>query len=163
MKKIVITALALLLAVSVCAAARAEQISATALWIYNSYAVYYSAPQISDEDAVFITEDGNRLYADFGSFGAGFQVSDSGAIENGFVYTNDASAASDFLGECMAMISFLGRVDISACGMLLNQFMDVKSGRDSIPHYVDTDAFQIIRNDAYQYFFLYLNNDGATS
>lgn len=131
---------------------------------YRSYTSVYAAPELSTEAAVSTVEEGNKILAVFEHMSAGFIFTDSGTVESGAVYTNEDEAASDFLAECMAMIAFLGEIDFTAYGMLLNQYMSIKADRDSSVYYMASgDAFQVIKQDPYKYMFIYLNQDGVTN
>lgn len=93
----------------------------------------------------------------------GFEMSPLGGIRTGAVYAKDENHLDEFLCASFAMMTFLGKMDYQAAGMLLYQFTRVKADKDSSPFTIGMDAFQIIPTSQFKYSMVYMNNDGKVS
>lgn len=152
MKKIAVIVLSLCLMAS-CAHADIN----TDLFVhYNSWAETLKAPLL-DKDSLNIVDNYYFLYS--GDIRFVFEVSLTGAIRSGFIFTDDDSCAIDFLSSCIAMTAFFSDFSFDYYGKILHQFMDVHLGYSSTPHNIGTDAFQITTSDKGKYSFVYMNND----
>ena len=125
---------------------------------YNACALVLGAPQLKGECK---SENDYVLYQ-INSLLIGFELSPTGNIRSGFIYSDDDTNSADFLCSGMAMISFLGETDMTAFGMLLMQYVRTRSGQDSVPYTLGMDQFQVVNSNAAKYSFIYMNNDNKT-
>ena len=157
MKRLIAFTVVFCLACSVCFA---DGITQAQLIRYNACAATYGAPELDDKQAT--TNSSGFILYPFDSFTVAFETTASGDIRTGYVYASDESQIADFLLSCSAMVTFLGKVDIQAQGVLLSQFGYTRAGSDSIPGSIGIDSFKLMAYDPYPYFFTYLNNDLVT-
>ena len=125
---------------------------------YNACASVMGAPKLEGECK---SENDYVLYQ-INSLLIGFELSPTGNIRSGFIYSDDESNSADFLCSGMAMISFLGETDMTAFGMLLMQYGRIRSGQDSVPYTLGMDQFQVVESNAAKFSFIYMNNDSKT-
>ena len=151
MKKLICILLLVCMAAS-CACAEVDQIM---LIKYNSCASVFSAPKL---DTAQMKSTGTVYVFTMPPLIIGFEF-DGDAIKTGAVYAKDDTCAADFLASCMAMLYYLGDLDYSAIGVMLQQYMDIRRGESSIPHYIGQDVFQIITSEDTKFCMVYMNND----
>ena len=127
---------------------------------YDSAAYVFGAPEISGHQMV---QNGSIYTFNLGPLMIGFDFNDDGSVKRSAIYAKDDSCAADFLSSCMAMIYCLGDIDYTAFGMMLQQFTDIRNGKETMFYNIGKDVFQVLAGDTHKYCFVYLNNDQKTS
>ena len=126
------------------------------LLVYNACASTFGAPQLADP----VKSTNDMILFDVNSMVVGFELSPISGIRSGFIYANNDECSADFLSTGMAMISFLGETDITAFGMLLTQFCEIRAGKTTIEYSIGNDGFGVTTSDDAKYIFIYINSDG---
>ena len=139
-----------------CACAEVDQIM---LIKYNSCASVFGAPKL---DMAQMKTKGTTSIFEMPPLIIGFDFAGD-VPKTGVIYANDDAYAADFLASCMAMLYYLGDLDYTAFGVMLGQYMDIRRGEESIPHFIGTDVFKIDKSDNFKYCLIYMNNDLKTN
>ena len=126
---------------------------------YNDYAYATGAGQLDIATMTTASNNPNMFIFQLGEYNVAFEMFSGKTVKNGYVFTGSNSCTVDFLCGCMAMVSFLGEIDIHSYGMLMSQFSALYAGHDSTPGTIGQDAFQIILDDNMGYLLVYMNND----
>lgn len=159
MKKIVCVLLLVCMMIP-CASA---DIASDLYWEYLPFADTYGAPTYKETDISLQSKEKNTYTADAGSVTIVYEITATNDIRTVIVCAKDDSCAADFLCTCTAMISYLGKTDFTAFGLMLGSFAMVRSGSESAPCPLGSDAFTIMSSDSFKYLFMYANNDLTTN
>lgn len=129
---------------------------------YNDFARTVGADELDINNALVAPENQNLYFFQMGEYTVAFELSGK-SIKSGFVFTSSDACIPDFLCSCVAMVSFLGEINIPSYGMILYQFCSLRAGIDSIPDKIGKDAFQIIMDENMGYLLVYMNDDLAVN
>lgn len=151
--------LAIILSVLLLIPAAGAEVDQLMLIDYNSCASVFGAQKL---DMAQMKTKGTTSIFEMPPLVIGFDFAGD-VPKTGMIYANDDASAADFLASCMAMLYYMGDMDYSAFGMMLDQYMQIRRGEQSTPYYIGTDAFMIDKSDNFKYCLIYMNNDLKTN
>lgn len=123
---------------------------------FNAYGNAFGAPAL---DAESIILSGNMAISHMDGYDIAFMFDKDDKIKSAQAWLKDDSAAGNFLLSCMTLVSIFGDFDNYAYGMILFQYSQIKSGKESsVPHIIAGDKFQMLPpQPGYLCIFLYEN------
>jgi len=146
MKRLITVFIALMM---ICSCAAAE----LSVPMYNAFASVAGAPKLEQ-----MVQSENKYIFSTDHLMIIFDTSSSGEITQAGVMLLDEEGAADFLCTCVAVMRYLGKVDMTAEGMFLNQFLSLRAGSTPTAFGMGADQYNMVLSDG-KYTFLYINNE----
>ena len=146
MKRLITVFIALMM---ICSCAAAE----LSVPMYNAFASVAGAPKLEE-----MVQSENKYTFSTDHLMIIFDTSSSGKITQAGVMLLDEEGAADFLCTCVTVMRYLGKVDMTAEGMFLNQFLALRAGSTPTAFGMGADQYNMVLSDG-KYTFLYINNE----